>query len=409
MFVIAYTSSKMDKIKNLPLEYPKLLKDQLNNSPKLLQLRCSAISNINHLKPKRANQLSVCDTILDYTSYLLSIFYDQDSIEFNGSNERDILELDLSVSIINAAYIYREISLETMQRAYGSESQDSYWGSSGDYLKNGLGLLQYLQSLEERNFLHISPTYYSIIVNLSSEFKIIQQLGIVVLALSKLRSKMYGSSRDGVLDLQNQDIQELSKTSILYTKLIIGCSNFSNTLSRDSMFNKALSSYLESLTLLLLSMDQYQKDQCGIAIGMIDEATNILSTFIPSSKLHDSFLLKTRKRDTIKNIFKNPTSTERSNILMLDKIRHNESLHPLLGSTLDDFIIPLYILLRYRYQQTNDKLTFQPVEKDKAKLHSYYPQGKEPQLEGAAWVFNGHRLKEINSSTSLSGNSLKYF
>ena len=46
---------------------------------------------------------------------------------------------------------------------------------------------------------------------------------------------------------------------------------------------------------------------------------------------------------------------------------------PLLKSSLDDFVIPLTILLRYRYQTTNENYSFKTVETDVSKLKELFP------------------------------------
>lgn len=61
---------------------------------------------------------------------------------------------------------------------------------------------------------------------------------------------------------------------------------------------------------------------------------------------------------------------------------------PVLQETLDDFVIPLALLLRYRFTQTNEKLSYQPIETDENVLRKLIPRGKAPELKGSQWYLN---------------------
>ena len=78
----------------------------------------------------------------------------------------------------------------------------------------------------------------------------------------------------------------------------------------------------------------------------------------------------------------------------------NINLIHLLKDTLDDFIIPLITLLNYRYNKTNDKLTFMPIEEDIKKLQALIPRGKTSDLVGTKWDFRNGKLRQEASSSN---------
>lgn len=346
-------------------------------SHEITLLRKNAILS---LKSNEFNALSTIDILLEYSNALLNI----------RNNSNPIFENEISIALINVAYYYRDISLDLMQRAYESTDKDMLWGNSGSYLKKGLGYLQYLSIRD-------CAPYVNVINDLSLEFKLIQQLGIVVLSLSKLRAKIYTESRDAIVDLQLQDVSDLASASVLYSKLVIGCYDTALKCATGIIVNSKSLTYLDGLSFLLLSMDEYKKDNMGIAIGMLEVAIEKFTKLVPATRLNDSILQKKRKRDTIKSVF--------SKQKLQDKLHKKQpQLIQLLQETLDDFIIPLIILLRYRYQQTNDKLSFSTVIKNEITLRASFPRGKTPDLKGNIYAFQNGKLQELTQS-----NEKQYF
>lgn len=375
--------------------------------PDVVIQRNNSIAAISD-EESRLDWLTRIDTLIKYASSLCCLIQNNSNTE----EDKNIFKYEIAVSLINAASYNQDISLDMMQRAYGSPMSDTIWARSGIYLKRGLGLIQWVEQQFSSSFTQdTSNKLFNVLNEVSLEFQLLQQIGIVVLSLSKLRSKVYKDQRDAVLDFQEEDLQDLSLNSILYAKLVIGCYETALKCNNDegSIINKPLIIYLNSLIFLLLSLDQYSKNQCGIAIGMIEVAIANLSKIVPKSQLNDSILAKKRKRDILKNAFHKKSSTSNNNNDILHpnftfstRKSKNHQLLPLLRETLDDFLIPLIVLLRYRYQQTNEKLTFQPIEKDEASLRKLFPRGKAPELQGSQWIFNQEllRLQEIDISVS---------
>ncbi|EDO16259.1 hypothetical protein Kpol_505p36 [Vanderwaltozyma polyspora DSM 70294] len=385
----------------LPLQYGKIKVsfDQLPNY--LYDKRSNVNRGLLQFGSCQVSQLlKLSDLVIDYISCILCLFEDELS-----ETVYNVLVDDLMLSVLNAICIYREVAIKTMETSYRSEDKDSHWSTSGVYIKKALGLLQYFKNCKITD----DPTFLSILNNISVELKVVQQLGMVILVLSKLRNKIYRNTRDAVMDFHNEDINELSHSSMLYAKLVIGCKDQIAGLPRTSIINEQTHSYLEALALILLSMDQYQKDECGVAIGMINSAVNELSKIVPISKLNDSLLVKQKKTDKIKNMLKKRPSLESSNSSIIMKMTNSSPLPALLKNTLDDFVVPLTILLRYRYQQTNDNVSFKPIEKNVEVIHGLYPQGKVPQLDGTIWIFDNMVLKELNASNSSSNEVTNYY
>ena len=166
-----------------------------------------------------------------------------------------------------------------------------------------------------------------------------------------------------------------------------------------------LSLYLEALTFLFMSLDCYKNDKCGEAIGMLEAASCSLSNGLISKKqlklIQDSKKAKEKLVSRFKEI-KTEGSKLRTKMNPFKKSdsRAEAGLHPFLQSTLEDFIIPLIMLLQYRYVRANDKVFFQPVVTNKEELKGSWPQGMTPELAGTNWIFDGEQLTEEAASTT---------
>lgn len=106
-----------------------------------------------------------------------------------------------------------------------------------------------------------------------------------------------------------------------------------------------------------------------------------LLNIVPNSQLKELDILSstdiTKKRDLIKMSFKRKIhgSTLKNQRIFEKKVPFSSKAYmmPLLKSSLDDFVIPLTILLRYRYQTTNENYSFKTVETDVSKLKELFP------------------------------------
>lgn len=347
--------------------------------------------------------LARIDLLIEYGSSLYEMH--------TRGNPSSTFSEELVICLVDAAYLYREVSLDVMQRAYGSEKSDGAWSTGGTYLRTGLGLLQFIShwlSSSEVTVPNKQETC-NLVNDMMEELKVLQQIGIVVLSLSKLRANFYKDRKDAVLDFQEDDLKDLATNSVLYSKLVIGCLDTASTCKQGASINNALFAYLNSLCFLLLSLDQYQRDECGTAIGMIEQAVKYVSKIVSKSQLDDPLLSKKRKRDVFRDaLHKTPFSHDRTAMRGVGTsgpiawVKRDRPLLPLLQETLEDFLLPLIFLLRYRYRQTNDKITFQPVEQDESTLRKLYPRGKAPEAQFERWVFNerAHRLAPERKSSS---------
>ncbi|CAR26209.1 hypothetical protein ZYGR_0H00160 [Zygosaccharomyces rouxii] len=381
----------------LPLRFPELETLQNALPPNVLNQRENSVTSVNKLEG-HLDFLARIDVLLDYSSSLCGILYHDDSSE--------ILNQELIICLVDIAFFYREVSLDVMQGAYGSERTDGAWSTGGSYLRKGLGLLQFaLNWILSSAAIADEQSMCSLVEDMIAELKLLQQIGIVVLSLSKLRTKMYKDQRDAVLDFQEQDLKDLAANSVLYSKLVIGCLDTALKCNRGTIINNSLFAYLNSLSFLLLSLDEYNKDETGVAIGMIERSVYYISKIVNKSQLSDPLLSRNRKRDRLKNALqKKPfhPGTGSSTVPWFRKDK-DQNLLPLLQETLDDFLLPLIFLLRYRYRQTNDKVNFKSVEDEESNLRKLFPQGKAPDIQFENWSFDQRTCKLAPKPESSSG------
>ncbi|CEP60327.1 uncharacterized protein LALA0_S01e08174g [Lachancea lanzarotensis] len=384
-------------IDNLPLDITQ--EDSLPANLVVLRNE-AAITAVNNCNSSLLNSF---DVHLQFASALLKYGTETSSSHFD--------ELQCKV-ITNMAYFLQQIAEGLAQKAFTEDSKEA-WASSGLYNKNAIGLLQFLRRLDLAN----SPQSLGLVQTYMKCWTISQQLGVVMLSLSKLRSRICDTPNtnggvnsaknssnmryDRLLEFQESDLKDLAKSSLLYARLCIGCRSACSQLANTHVSSacEPLIQYLDALTFILLSLDRYKNDDCGSAIGMLEAATDCLSTGLITSK-QLKLIQETRK---LKHKFSakwNELKSESTSIKA--KInpfkRKNDSkptgLHYFLQFTLEDFIIPLMILLHYRYLRTNDKVFFQPIVRDRQKLLNTWPQGKTPDLVGTTWIFDGEKLRE---------------
>lgn len=402
--------------KGLSLKYPEAL-EGLENCPsaEIVLQRNECLRAVADAKGA-LDWLSRIDLLLNYAGALLQLLQDSSGSAVSS------LATDLVITLLNASGYYQEISLDTMERAYGTAMATSMWSTSGLYLRKGLGLLQFTLAppisditscLSQTLKLRISSTINEMIM----EFQFLQQIGIVVLSLSKLRSRVHKERKDAMLDIQEGDLNDLSRNSLVYAKLVIGCLETSSRYSNDcgNIINKSGMAYLNSLIFLLLSLDQYSKDECGVSVGMIDMSISYLQKLVPKSQLEASLLLeKRKKRDILKSAFQKneiKNKTIRTSLDIWSKKSKNNQLLPLLKLTLDDFLIQLAILLRYRYVQTNEKLSFKPIVSDESTLRKLFPRSVASELQGSEWVFDRETrsLQEVSTTPYTETNANDYY
>lgn len=381
----------------LPLRFPQLETLQHVLPPIVLNKRENSVASVNNPE-EHLDFLTRIDVLLDYGSSLYGLLC--------GSENHESLNQELFTCLVNTAFFYREVSLDVMQEAYGSERTDGAWSTGGSYLRRGLGLLQFtLNWLLSSVALSNKASMCSLVEDMMAELRLLQQIGIVVLSLSKLRTKMYKDQRDAVLDFQEEDLKDLASVSVLYAKLVIGCLDTAFNCNRGTIINNALFAYLNSLSFLLLSLDEYNRDETGVAIGMIERSIDYVSKIVNKSQLNDSLLSKIRKRDKLKNVLQKKPFQHDAGSGSFPWIRKDKDQHliPLLQETLNDFLLPLISLLKYRYQQTNDKVNFKSIEGEESKLRKLFPRGKAPDIQFQSWWFDQRSRKLAPKPESSSG------
>lgn len=380
----------------LPLPLPSINKSysHITNSwnASLLNYRQSCLINNSS---KDLDYLSIIDVWVAYASALLQEIVNTP----NTTNEITLLfKNDLAVAICNCGHYYQLLALDIMQRAYQIEEKTTLWATSGTYLKKGLGLAQFFK--ENYDSLISINSYYGILIELINQIKLTQQLGVLVLSLSKLRSNMYNGKKDGILDITSQDISALTSNSLLYSKLAIGCKNSIQQCSRsNSVTNQNALAYVDGLSYLLLSLNEYQKDELGNAIGLLNLSITKFRIIDASLFGEDSLLAKAKKGDKFKKMLKIPASNK---IIQKIELKNSSNLAPFLNVTLDDFIIPLLTLLKYRYNKTNDKVSFKVVQTDTQILQALLPRGIAPDLQGTQWKFSAEKLHPVSDVDNSS-------
>lgn len=394
--------ANISKIYGSPLEFDEKSLVTSSFSSHLKYLRNNAIKITNHENNKIEDigNLSKTEILLEYANELILCTGNQFiSVE---------LQNEIATCLINVGFFYQNAGLEMLQRAYDTPTDnDSSWTTSGTYLKKGLGILELLKIIIP-NFMN--PRLFERLSEMITEFKLIQQLGILILSLTKLKKNL-SNDASSELDLQSNDLKKASAASTFYAKLAIGCHETCIQLKKGRLVNSGLTDYLEGLTYLLLSMDQYRKDECGVAIGMLEQCIDSFSKIAPRSKLTTTILstpkLKVKPLNKISHSFKSTVlKTKQKSERTLNIEDSKRKLIPVLNDTLVNFLIPLISLLNYVYNHNNDKLYFQSVIRDENELKRLKPQGKSPQLESIPWYINNGKIEEYKENATSSTNDL---
>lgn len=394
--------NKTSKIYGSPLQFDSksIVTKSFSSDLKYLRINAINITNSENSKNDEITDLSKTEILLHYANEL---------ILFTGSQFVSVdLQNEIATCLVDVGFFYQNASLEMLQRAYDTPADnDNAWTTSGTYLKKGLGILEFLKIIVP-NFTNTS--LFERLSEMIIEFKLIQQLGILILSLTKLKKSM-SNDTSSELDLQTNDLKKASATSAFYAKLSVGCHETCIQLKKGRLINSGLTHYVDGLTYLLLSMDQYRKDECGIAIGMLEQSINCYSHIVPRSKLTSTILstpkLKVKPLDKMTNSFKSTllkTKQKSDRTLKIEDTKRK--LIPVLDDTLENFLIPLISLLGYVYNHSNDKLYFQPVIRDEAELKRLIPQGKSPQLESIPWYFNNGKIEEYRGKAASPSNDL---
>lgn len=381
----------------------------------------SARHTCDSVVKQAVDNLTKIDSCLAYASLITSLIYHDKQ-----------LQDDWITALTNVAFFYREIALSMLQEAYDITITDKgqltpLWSTSGQYLRKGLGIIQFVKGQLDDSFKDVAK--FDTLNQLAMELNLIQQLGIITLSLTKLQNSIT-NDESHELDLQTNGLRQSTKLSLFYAKLCIGCKeaciqmklddsnstsfiNLHNSASNEynNFVNNNLIAYLDGLAYLLISLDQYRKDQYGTSIGLLEQSINAFCKIIPREKLIDEKLssprLKLKMKDKLKNKIQSTVlKTKQESFNKLHMKAHEKRLLPILNDTLNCFIVPLINLLNYVYQQTNDKLFFQPVERNVELLNRLVPKGKLPSVEPIVWCFEDNVIQEYRDFESFSNENV---
>ncbi|CAB4252015.1 similar to Saccharomyces cerevisiae YGR122W Probable ortholog of A. nidulans PalC, which is involved in pH regulation and binds to the ESCRT-III complex [Maudiozyma barnettii] len=386
------------------ISYPSL-RDETRTFPLSLRgLRDNVIASISTSSTKTSNDLlHKIEVCLEYANTVINNILEE--------HERlESLSSELSITIINCSTFYSDIAIELLKRAYSSnDPKNKLWSIAGEQVKKGLGLLQFLNIYLINNNI---PTKFAHSINdRIEEYQILYQLSIIILSFLKLKITM-SNPETTKLDLQTNDMASTASLCLFNAKLCIGCYNNAQGFKFSNLINKHLLSYLEGSVFLLMSIDNFHKNETGVAIGMLEETINDFSNIVPreyitkttldkksSSKLSQTSLLK--QKEILKNKLQHRVLSFKNGIQKKQHDNDPSELIPVLVDMLDDFLIPLIVLLRYVFQKTNDKLSFKPIERDIKQLKSTFPIGKTPKMDGIEWRYENCKL------TTNTGNDYK--
>lgn len=328
-------------------------------------------------------ELQIIDAHLRYINMVLQICT-EDSILEKFSNQ-------IFIGMLNVAYGYEKLAQQLRERAYAEGGSGGEWQASSNYSMKGIGLLQYMEQLQFLPADSVSELRWWIML-----YQVSQQLGTIVLTISKMRTRLYPDSKDRfskMLSFQDSDIELLAKSSVLYARLAIGCSESCGRLQAGSSEMGVSSQiintkrFLDCLSLMLLSLDKYQMNECGMAIAMIKAAVTSIMPLLTSGQADLVSNYKSLEKFKTKTKLLNHKLKEKFNVNIRKK---DTSVHPFILEIISDFLVPLIMVLQARYHHANELFFAQPVENCSWIL----PQGRSPETKGTKYIFNGTSLIE---------------
>ncbi|CAG60651.1 uncharacterized protein GVI51_I10505 [Nakaseomyces glabratus] len=339
------------------------------------------------------------------------------------------IDHELTITTLNIAIAYEKMVLESMTVAYTAGRTD-LWTTASDYLKRAIGILLFLKSTD---WLHGDEELYQYLLRYTNEMGVLQQLSVVLVAITKLRSNLY---KDSILDLDHSnDLTQniLSSNNItLYSRMCISAletmvailgKHSSNTLP-ITIINSYNVDFIKVLIYLLVSLEQYEANNVGHAMGFLKLSRKYLTRSIMKTTDLQSSLdsimvfdghkknLKAASLGKLKNVFKKEktvdfNSTLKSLKVTFNKDNSNDPLRPLLLNVLNDLILPLFLLLSYRYEKTNQLYSFQEPIEDEDMLIRDLPKAIIMNLKSISWKISDQN--ELIEDTALSIGHDEYF
>ncbi|QEU61769.1 hypothetical protein KDRO_E06500 [Kluyveromyces lactis] len=383
-------------INSLPDSLPTIQSTELPSELELARLQCNSSTS---------SDSQLIDANFQYMSKLLAF------CQYNSCYQSEF-SAQIAIAALNVSHGFEQLAQQIRENAYGSASPDvQQWQSSTNYNKKAIGILEFVSTVP-----FVPTSILSQCNQFCSLYQLNQQLSMVLLTISKMRTRLYPDAKDKyskLLSFQDSDIQELSKVANAYAKLSIGCSNVCTSLQLSVQDSPQLASqiksmqhFLDSLALTLLSIDKYDHaDDPTTALEMIDTAIVHIQPLLSKEQLNliqnnkslDKLLVQTRFwKDSIKGKLRNK--------IKLGKNKHDlqptsMSLHPFILEIIADFLLPLIMVLKVRYDNANE-FTFDGI----GKSHKWVlPQGKAPTVKGVHYMFDGVSLviDQQSSSTNL--------
>ena len=375
----------------------------LNTLPEQLPAIDSEIS-VPELEISRLH----CNSLSESQSYTQIIDcntqYINQLLQYSSEHTNPVISEQICIASINAAYGYEQLAQQIRESAYSDDSNpvdSQQWQSSTNYNKRAIGLLQFASSVPM-----ISIKLLTMCNQYASLYRLNQQLSMVLLTISKMRTRLYPAGKDKystLLSFQDSDLQSLSAVSMPYAKLAIGCSGVCDSIqhSIESVHLKtqvlAMKRFLDCLSLALLSIFKYDKENdTDAALDMINTAiANIrplLSkdqvNLLQNNKSLEKILVKTKFwKESIKDKLKNKKWVHSKKS---DKDSNSSYLHPFILEVIADFLLPLIMVLKVRYDTTNEFI-FDNVGSNSS--HNWVlPQGKAPEVKGVRFFFDGSTL-----------------
>ncbi|KAL3229960.1 Uncharacterized protein RNJ44_01323 [Nakaseomyces bracarensis] len=366
---------------------------------------------------------------------LLNLLFSYIDTLLSYDGPRNRIQCEVATAVLNIALCYKYLVLETMVYAY-RKGEPKLWATVTNYLKRGVGILQFLKGC---SWLNPTDNGYPMLDKLIYELGVLQQLSVILLSLGKIRSNLYN---DVMLDLDHS--ADLTRTIFnsnnitLYTRLCISCQEIMLRLLTDKnnnsdIINKSNFDFLRSLTLLLVSIEQFEMDNIGKAIGLLNLSQEQLTkNIMTKSELRDTLNehriverdqnLKGQMKSKLLNTFtkkkeKNVESDQSDLLKRLKNIRISKKssskkqardcLLPILQEILNDLLLPLMVLFTYRYEKTNELYGLQVVETDEKDLIRELPKGIPMDMKSVTWKIS--EANKLVEDTSLSIGYDEYF
>ncbi|AGO10071.1 AaceriAAR081Cp [[Ashbya] aceris (nom. inval.)] len=312
------------------------------------------------LQAVRGSVAEQLDAWRDYACALLVRYHD-------AGYAHASLAVEAARAVLHMAACYELLAQELAERAYDDESAVSEaWRSSTTMGKRAIGLAVFLRRLD------IPPTAADAALRDTYQrvWVLDQQVRVLILAVAKMQRRLGGNRYDELLTLQEGDPEKLLENAQVYGRLAQGCAQECRRLGGSAVEQQAaqLGVFLEAMALALFSVGRYEHGDCGVALGMVEAAEEQLVSGGIAPREYLGMLRDPRRQARQARL--------RSKLQQLrQRMRRRPAarLHPFVQRVADEFLTPLVVLLRYRYERANETLYMQPVVRQ-----WQLPQGRLP-------------------------------